>query len=107
MSDHGGNIYAASRRTGIPLSQILDFSASINPLGVPKRAAAAMKEHINALRHYPEPYSEGLAAHIGGQLGCGAGTIICGNGSTELDIPYPPGTAAGEGPYPGADLRGI
>jgi len=84
MSDHGGNIYAASRRTGIPLSQILDFSASINPLGVPKRAALLMKEHINLLRHYPEPYAEGLAAHIGRQLGTGGETIICGNGSTEL-----------------------
>ena len=84
MSDHGGNIYAASRRTGIPLSQILDFSASINPLGVPKRAALLMKEHINRLRHYPEPYSEELAAHIGKQLGCGGETIVCGNGSTEL-----------------------
>jgi threonine-phosphate decarboxylase len=84
MSDHGGNIYAASRRTGIPVEQILDFSASINPLGVPKRAALLMKEHINRLRHYPEPCSEGLAAHIGKQLGCGGETIICGNGSTEL-----------------------
>ena len=84
MNDHGGDIYAASRRTGIPLSQILDFSASINPLGVPKRAALAMKEHINGLRHYPEPYAEGLAAYIGKQLGCGEETIICGNGSTEL-----------------------
>jgi threonine-phosphate decarboxylase len=66
------------------MEQILDFSASINPLGVPKRAALLMKEHINALRHYPEPYAEGLAAYIGKQLGAGEATIICGNGSTEL-----------------------
>ncbi len=84
MSDHGGNIYAASRKTGFPLSRILDFSASINPLGVPKRAALAMKDHIGSLRHYPEPYSEGLADCIGKQFGSGNEAIICGNGSTEL-----------------------
>ncbi len=105
MSGHGGDIYAASRRTGIPMEQILDFSASINPLGIPRRAALLMKEHINRLRHYPEPYAEGLAAYIGKQLGAGEETIVCGNGSTESDLPYPPRTKAGQGPYPGADLR--
>ena len=107
MSDHGGNIYAASRRTGIPLSQILDFSASINPLGVPKRAALLMKEHINRLPHYPEPYAEGLAACIGKQLGTRRRDDHLRKRQHRADIPYPPGAAAGKGPYPGADLRGI
>lgn len=84
MTDHGGNIYAASRRTGIPVEQILDFSASINPLGVPKRAALLMKERIKCLPHYPEPYAEGLAASLGERLGTGGEAIVCGNGSTEL-----------------------
>ncbi len=81
---HGGNIYAASRRTGIPVERILDFSASINPLGVPKRAALAMKQQINLLPHYPEPYAETLTAAIAARLGVDPATIICGNGSTEL-----------------------
>ncbi len=66
------------------MEQILDFSASINPLGVPKRAALLMKERINCLPHYPEPYAEGLAASLGERLGTGGEAIICGNGSTEL-----------------------
>jgi threonine-phosphate decarboxylase len=84
MSGHGGNIYAASRRTGIPEEHILDFSASVNPLGVPEGAAKAIKDAIERLYHYPEPYSEGLTLCIARHLSVDPGTIICGNGSTEL-----------------------
>ncbi len=81
---HGGNIYAASRRTGIPERKIIDFSASINPLGVPRRAALLMRKAITRLYHYPEPFSESLCAHLAGTLGVKPDSIICGNGSTEL-----------------------
>ena len=85
MIVHGGNIFAASRRTGIPPERIIDFSASINPLGVPESAARLMKRSIDRLPpHYPDPFSEGLAASIARRLGVGADTVICGNGSTEL-----------------------
>ena len=84
MNGHGGNIRAASRATGIPEEKILDFSASINPLGVPKKAAKALTEAIDRLGHYPEPYAEGLSEHLGRLFGVGADSIICGNGSAEL-----------------------
>jgi threonine-phosphate decarboxylase len=84
MSGHGGNIRAASRATGIPEEEILDFSASINPLGVPKKAARALRAAINRLGHYPEPYAEGLSEHLGRLFGVGADSVICGNGSSEL-----------------------
>ena len=35
---HGGNIYKIAEETGIPVENLIDFSASINPLGVPERA---------------------------------------------------------------------
>jgi histidinol-phosphate/aromatic aminotransferase/cobyric acid decarboxylase-like protein len=38
---HGGNIWAAARRTGRPAAEWLDFSASINPLGMPPWVRAA------------------------------------------------------------------
>jgi threonine-phosphate decarboxylase len=84
MTDHGGNIYAAARRTGIPEARILDFSASINPLGVPQTAARVMTSAIQRLYHYPEPYSETLCAFLGKKLGVDHESIVCGNGSTEL-----------------------
>jgi threonine-phosphate decarboxylase len=84
MTDHGGNIYEAARRTGIPERKIIDFSASINPLGVPKSAAHAITKVINRLYHYPEPYAERLSIRIADTIGVPAESIICGNGSTEL-----------------------
>lgn len=84
MTGHGGNVYLVSRETGIPLSRILDFSASINPLGVPESAAAVIRESIGYLPHYPEPFADELSMHVGEHLGLDPGAILCGNGSTEL-----------------------
>jgi threonine-phosphate decarboxylase len=84
MKEHGGNIYAASQKTGIPEDRILDFSASVNPLGVPKSVAVTIRENIKNLPNYPEPFAEQLSLHLGRHLGIDARSIICGNGSTEL-----------------------
>ena len=84
MTLHGGNIHKASKKTGLPLKKIIDFSASINPLGVPASAAAAIKNGIGLLPHYPEPAAESLASVIAGHYGISSRSVICGNGSTEL-----------------------
>ena len=84
MMEHGGNIYLASRETGIPVSGIIDFSASINPLGIPETVAAVLRENIQYLPHYPEPFADHVAMHLGTNLDIDPETILCGNGSTEL-----------------------
>jgi threonine-phosphate decarboxylase len=84
MSGHGGNIYRAAKKTGIPEEKILDFSASINPLGIPKTAIAAINKHIRFLSHYPQPSAEELSLHIGRHFRVDPGSVICGNGNTEL-----------------------
>ncbi len=81
---HGGNIYEAARRTGMPERKIIDFSASINPLGVPRHAALIMRKVIGRLQHYPEPFSESLCTQLAARLGLSPESIACGNGSTEL-----------------------
>ncbi len=84
MMEHGGDIYLASRETGIPVSGIIDFSASINPLGIPETVAEALRENIQYLPHYPEPFADHVTMHLGTNLDIDPGTILCGNGSTEL-----------------------
>lgn len=84
MTGHGGNIHRASQMTGIPVTRILDFSASINPLGVPKTAVAAIRKGISLLPHYPEPFADLLAFSIAGHYSLVPESLICGNGSTEL-----------------------
>jgi len=84
MKEHGGNIYRASEETGISIHRIMDFSASINPLGVPESVVQAIRESIQYLPHYPEPFTEQLTMQLGRHLDLDPQTVLCGNGSTEL-----------------------
>jgi len=52
---HGGNIYEIARHFGLNPDEIIDFSASINPLGLSKKAEKKLKESLSAVLHYPDP----------------------------------------------------
>lgn len=84
MTGHGGNIYRFAEESGLPERKIIDFSASINPLGVPKAAKAEIRKTICQLPHYPDPDAKKLRTEIARHLDIGRESIICGNGSTEL-----------------------
>lgn len=67
---HGGDVDAVAREYGIPAEALVDFSASINPLGPPARVLARLRRDAadaSLLARYPDPrYSElrtALAAH--------------------------------------------
>jgi histidinol-phosphate/aromatic aminotransferase/cobyric acid decarboxylase-like protein len=52
---HGGNLVWASALAGCSPHLILDFSASINPLGPPLSAIAAIQAALPQIVHYPDP----------------------------------------------------
>lgn len=81
---HGGNIYRASEELGIPEDKIMDFSASINPLGMPKRVMNEIKRSLKNLAHYPDPDVNALRLEIAKHHTISSESIVCGNGSTEL-----------------------
>jgi len=63
---------------------VLDFSASINPLGPP---AVALDEYLaaaTAISSYPPAYSHKLTARLADWLGLDANQVVVGNGSTQL-----------------------
>ncbi|HMK56455.1 MAG TPA: threonine-phosphate decarboxylase CobD [Dissulfurispiraceae bacterium] len=84
MVGHGGDVYAASRELGIPLDRIIDFSASINPLGTPRSVQDELRRNLGRLRHYPDISSTELTGEVSKSIGVSPESIICGNGSTEL-----------------------
>ncbi len=84
MRDHGGNILAHSRKLGLSPERILDFSASITPLGLSRRARTEITRRMLVVPHYPEPYAESLTRVIAGHYGLSPASVLCGNGSTEL-----------------------
>lgn len=64
---HGGDVFAAARALGLAPREVLDFSASINPLGMPAAVRRAARAAVDAALHYPEidgaPLRSALAVH--------------------------------------------
>jgi threonine-phosphate decarboxylase len=81
---HGGTIYAIARRVGIRTADLLDFSASINPLGFSPRVRTALKKHTGAILHYPDHDARDFVRELARYHRIPDKNILAGNGSTEL-----------------------
>jgi len=74
--EHGGNIYSHDIE--------YDFSANINPLGMPESVRNAVIESVDSCKSYPEPYSMGLVSAIAEHENISPENIVCGNGASDL-----------------------
>ncbi|WP_447884891.1 threonine-phosphate decarboxylase CobD [Serratia fonticola] len=84
MSEHGGNVLEMALKSGLDPAEIIDFSANINPLGMPASLKAAIIEHLTSAECYPDVEYRRLHAALAGVHHCPAETIMAGNGATEL-----------------------
>jgi len=82
--EHGGEVFSWGRRLDLEASEILDFSASINPLGPPPSARKAFIKSYGELFHYPDGQGEELKAALARRHGLNTGEVLLGNGSTQL-----------------------
>lgn len=81
---HGGNIYRVARELGRDPGEIIDFSASINPLGPSPRVWKAIAASKHLLDHYPDPDCWDLRRALAALWRIDPVQIVVGNGSTEL-----------------------
>ena len=81
---HGGNLNWAATIAGCPISALTDFSASINPLGTPQSAIAAIVNSTSKLTAYPDPEYTELRSHLAQHHQIDPAFILPGNGSAEL-----------------------
>ena len=81
---HGGNLNWAATIAGCPVSALTDFSASINPLGTPDSAIAAIIKNVSQLTAYPDPNYPQLRSHLARHHQLDPEFILPGNGSAEL-----------------------
>jgi len=81
---HGGDVFAAATELGIKPEAILDFSASINPLGAPPQAMSAATEALEACGHYPEVDAASLQVDLAAFHQLPKECLLPGAGSTEL-----------------------
>lgn len=81
---HGGNLVWASAMANCSPQMILDFSASINPLGPPASAIAAIQSSLEDLVSYPDPNYTYLREVFARFHQVPPEWILPGNGAAEL-----------------------
>ena len=79
-SPHGGDVYSQSVK--------LDFSANINPAGMPEPVKAALHRAAEHCTRYPDPYCTQLRQSISAHEHVPPESILCGNGAADLIYQY-------------------
>lgn len=79
---HGGDVfgYAATHAGKLPL----DFSANINPYGMPPRVQQALCDAVALCGHYPDPLCREARRAIGQVEGINPAWLFCGNGAADV-----------------------
>lgn len=73
---HGGDIYSREIK--------YDFSANLNPLGMPKSVKDVLKKSVDDWESYPDPFCNSLRSSISESENIPAQNIVCGNGAADL-----------------------
>jgi threonine-phosphate decarboxylase len=81
---HGGDANGVRARLDLRDAPLVDFSASLSPLGPPPAAIAAAREAINSTGDYPQPGCPRLAERLAELHGVPVANVFVGAGTTEL-----------------------
>lgn len=76
IQEHGGNICG--------YNNILDFSANINPLGLPESVKKAVIGSVSDCEKYPDPFCTELRKRLAEYENTAMENIVCGNGADDL-----------------------
>lgn len=74
---HGGDIYGS-----LPVKT--DFSANLNPLGMPEQIRQALIASVDRVQPYPDPLCRSLASRASRALDIPGDNLVFGNGSCDL-----------------------
>ena len=76
---HGGDVYTASGK-----NNIVDYSANINPLGLPQSVKKAIVKSLNGCVDYPDPFCRRLSAKLAKFLAVPQDYIFFSNGAADV-----------------------
>lgn len=79
---HGGDLTGYARR--FPGQKPLDFSANLNPLGMPEPVRTALLEAVGECGRYPDPFCRALSEGLAERWRLSPEQIFCGNGAAEI-----------------------
>lgn len=75
-SEHGGDIFEREI--------VYDFSANLNPLGMPESIKNALQKSISEWEKYPDPFCRSLVKKLSERENFPPENIVCGNGAADL-----------------------
>lgn len=81
---HGGNLFAIARQHGWDWRDVLDLSASINPLGPSPLVRPAIEAALDRIAHYPGQEPACLESALGTAWNVDPQCVMAGSGATEL-----------------------
>ncbi|WP_277752591.1 cobyric acid synthase [Pseudodesulfovibrio senegalensis] len=81
---HGGNLTKMAEQAGCAADEILDFSASMNPLGPPEWLGSEVGRALNEVTHYPDPDCTDLIMAACEAYKVWPAQVLPGNGASEL-----------------------
>jgi threonine-phosphate decarboxylase len=81
---HGGNLFAICRERGWDWREVLDLSASINPLGPAPGVRAAIEGALDRIGHYPGQSPTEFESALAAAWGVPEELVLAGGGATEL-----------------------
>lgn len=81
---HGGNVLQMATQYGLDPASVIDFSANINPLGMPASLKNAIVSQLSLAEQYPDIDYQRLYQTLAKTVGCQTDELIVGNGATEL-----------------------
>lgn len=84
MAEHGGNIEKLAQQLNVEKNQLIDFSANINPHGIPKNVEKKLIETIKDLEHYPDVNYTVAKKAIASLENVTSEQVIVGNGAVQL-----------------------
>lgn len=80
---HGGDLLTASQRFGVSPGDFLDYSANINPLGMPESVGQMLVASISDVTRYPDPGHREFRQALAGRLGLPEAWLLPANGAAE------------------------
>lgn len=79
---HGGDIY--SKRDIKENAKLIDFSANVNPLGMPLSVKRTIIDNVDLFSNYPDPLCRDLINEISIHENVPKEYIVCGNGAADI-----------------------
>ncbi len=76
---HGGDVYTASGK-----KNLVDYSANINPLGLPQSVKKAIVKSLDGCVDYPDPFCRRLTEKLAGFLAVPQDYIFFSNGAADV-----------------------